>query len=265
MLFSNPLARLVLLAFSLTSLPTLALEQDAPSLALVDQVVQAYGGAAQIERVVAFNADGFINASVRQKGGTYKRWFKRPRMLRVETAYPDRTETRVLNGQMAWRYSNDTPMQGVEGPSRLAMVYQYKQLDLPYGLLKGRYNLRHMGTELVGNVATEVMALSDDEGPNIRVHVDRLSHYIVKVTGQIQFGPQTMVLAAEFSDFKLVDGTPLPFHIHNFAGGVPISETLISRYAVNPTLDPERFVPHLKGRETTQAEPGRVVVATAGR
>lgn len=263
MFFSPTLLRLVLVAALWLSLPAVALEQDPPSLLLVDKVVQAYGGAAQIERVVAFNADGFINASLRQKGGSYKRWFKRPRMLRVETAYPDSTETRVLNGELAWRYSNNTPMQGVEGPSRLAMVYQYKQLDLPYGLLKGRYNLRHLGTELVGNMPTEVMALWDDEGPNIRVHIDSLSHYIVKVTGQIQFGPQTMVLGVEFSNFKLVDGTPLPFHIRNFVGGMPISETLISRYAINPTLDLELFVPHLKGREITLSEPGRILVATA--
>jgi len=111
--FLRHLTRLSLVAASLVGLSARALEQDAPSLALVDQVVQAYGGAAQIERVVAFNADGFINASVRQKGGTYKRWFKRPRMLRVETAYPGSIETRVLNGELAWRYSDSSPMMSV--------------------------------------------------------------------------------------------------------------------------------------------------------
>jgi len=260
--FLRHLTRLSLVAASLVGLSARALEQDAPSLALVDQVVQAYGGAAQIERVVAFNADGFINASVRQKGGTYKRWFKRPRMLRVETAYPGSTETRVLNGELAWRYSDSSPMTGVQGPSRLAMVYQYKQLDLPYGLLKGQYNLRHGGTELVGDLSTEVMDVWDDEGPRIRVNVDTQSHYIVKVAGHINFGPQTMVLAVEFSDFKRVDGTPMPFHIRNFAAGMPISESLISRYAINPALDSELFVPRLKGRETTQAAP-RVMQLTA--
>ncbi|NCS62206.1 MAG: hypothetical protein GW790_12245, partial [Rhodoferax sp.] len=48
----------------------------------------------------------------------------------------------------------------------------------------------------------------------------------------------------------------------NFAAGMPISESLISRYAINPALDSELFVPRLKGRETTQAAP-RVMQLTA--
>ncbi|PKO62379.1 MAG: hypothetical protein CVU24_04435 [Betaproteobacteria bacterium HGW-Betaproteobacteria-18] len=171
-------------------------------------------------------------------------------MLRVETVYPETTETRVLNGDLAWRFTGGNLMVGVEGPGRLAMIYQYKQLDLPYGLLKGSYNLRHAGTEAVGNQATEVMELWDDEGPNIRVNVDTKNHLIVKVTGQIAFGGQTMVLAAEFSDFRPVDGMTLPFHINNYAGDTAISETVITRYAVNPSVDPTLFVPRVKGRES---------------
>ncbi|MDD2918583.1 hypothetical protein [Rhodoferax sp.] len=254
---------LTLASLGCLSLPATALEQDAASLALVDKVVQAYGGASQIERLVSLNADGLINAIVRNASGTYKRWFQRPRMLRVETVYPAATETRVLNGELAWRITGGNLMAGVEGPGRLAMIYQYKQLDLPYGLLKGRYNLRHAGSETIGNQATEVMDLRDDEGPNIRVNVDTATHLIVKVTGQIEFAGQTMVLAAEFSDFRPVDGMPLPFHINNYAGGMAISETLITRYAINPPVDATLFVPRVKGREAAMSESANAPVAVA--
>jgi len=245
---------LTLASLGCLSLPAMALEQDAASLALVDKVVQAYGGASQIEQMVSLNADGLINAIVRNAAGTYKRWFQRPRMLRVETVYPATTETRVLNGELAWRFTGGNLMTGVEGPGRLAMIYQYKQLDLPYGLLKGSYNLRYAGSENVGNQATEVMDLWDDEGPNIRVNVDSTTHLIVKVTGTIESGGHSMVLAAEFSDFRPVDGMPLPFHINNYAGGIAISETVITRYAVNPSVDPTLFVPRVKGREAAMSE-----------
>ncbi|PKO62378.1 MAG: hypothetical protein CVU24_04430 [Betaproteobacteria bacterium HGW-Betaproteobacteria-18] len=69
----NKLLRLTLVSLGLMSLPAVALEQDAASLALVDKVVQAYGGAPQIERLVSLNADGLINAIVRNASGTYKR------------------------------------------------------------------------------------------------------------------------------------------------------------------------------------------------
>lgn len=259
----NKLLRLMLIGLGFMSLPAAALEQDAASLALVEKVVQAYGGAPQIEQLVSLNADGLINAKVRNASGTYKRWFQRPRMLRVETVYPETTETRVLNGDLAWRFTGGNLMVGVEGPSRLAMIYQYKQLDLPYGLLKGSYNLRHAGTETVGSQATEVMELWDDEGPSIRVNVDTTNHLIVKVTGQIAFGGQTMVLAAEFSNFRPVDGTPMPFHINNYAGSTAISETVITRYAVNPSVNPTLFVPRVKGRESALSESAHSLVTVA--
>ena len=257
----NKLLQLTLISLGFLSLPAAALEKDAASLALVDKVVQAYGGPAQIEQMVSLNADGLINAIVRNASGTYKRWFQRPRMLRVETVYPETTETRVLNGELAWRITGGNMMVGVEGPSRQAMIYQYKQLDLPYGLLKGRYNLRHAGTETVANQATEAMEIWDEEGPNIRVNVDATTHLIVKVTGQIAFGSQTMVLAAEFSDFRPVDGTPMPFHMKNYAGSTTISETVITRYAINPTVDPTLFVPRVKGRESAMSEVANALVA----
>ncbi|PIY28468.1 MAG: hypothetical protein COZ09_09760 [Comamonadaceae bacterium CG_4_10_14_3_um_filter_60_42] len=265
MSLSNKLMRLALASFGFMILPATALEQDAASVALVDKVVQAYGGAPQIEQMVSLNADGLINAIVRNASGTYKRWFQRPRMLRVETVYPTTSETRVLNGDLAWRITGGNLMTGAEGPARLAMIYQYKQLDLPYGLLKGSYNLQHAGSETLGNQVTEVMDLWDDEGPAIRVNVDTATHLIVKVAGQIDAGGHPMVLAAEFSDFRPVDGMILPFHINNYAGGMAISETVITRYAINPSVDKQLFVPRVKGRDSAMSETAGPLVAAVSR
>lgn len=243
------LLRLAVAFLLQVSLPVVAFEQDAASLDLVAKVVQAYGGERQIERVVSLNAEGEIDAFLRQSQGTYKRFFQRSRKLRVEISYPGNSETRVLNGQLAWRINDQHVMKGDYGPSLQAMVYQYKQLDLAYGLLKLSYNLRYVGEETVGGLVTQVMAAWDDEGPEMRVNVDPETHFIVKVTGILKAGEKTMSLAAEFSDFQWVDGTPLPFRIQNFAADIAISETVITRYAVNPPPDSALFVPHIKGRE----------------
>ena len=245
--------RLVAAVLLSLSLSVAAFEQDAASLDLVAKVVQAYGGAKQIERVIALTAEGDIDAFARGTHGTFKRFFRRPRLLRVETSYPGMTETRVLNGQLAWRTNDQDVIKGDAGPSRQAMVYQYKQLDLPYGLLKGHYNLRYAGEETVGSQVTQAMEVWDDEGPEMRVNVDTTAHVIVKVTGMLKAGEKTMSLAAEFSDFQTVDGTPLPFRINNFAADTPVSETVITRYIVNPTPKAELFVPRIRGREFVQA------------
>lgn len=254
------LLRLAVAVLLPVSLPVAAFEQDAASLDLVAKIVQAYGGAQQIERVVSLNAEGEINAFVRYARGSYKRFFQRPRMLRVDTSYPGISETRVFNGHLAWRINDQHVMRSDTGPSLQAMVYQYKQLDLPYGLLKGSYNLRYAGEEGVGSLMTQVMEVWDDEGPAMRVNVDTTTHVIVKVTGILKAGEKPMTLAAEFSDFRWVEGTPLPFRIHNFAADIAIGETVITRYAVNPPPNSELFVPRIKGREFTQAQQAAVRV-----
>lgn len=248
--FVNKVIKTAAAALWFLGLPVAALEQDAASLVLVQKVLKAYGGAQQIESVVSLNAEGLINAQLRHASGTYKRWFQRPRKLRVETSYASTSEARILNGDLAWRISDESLMMGVAGPGRLAMIYQYKQLDLPYELLKGSYNLRYAGAETVGSVATQAIEVWDDEGPAIRMNVDTTEHYIVKVTGSITSGAQTMTLSIEFSDFRLIDGTPLPFQINNYADGIHISETLMTRYGINPAVNPALFVPRVKGRDS---------------
>ena len=230
-----------------------AREQDAASLALVEKIVQAYGGAAVIERVTSVHAQGTIIALVRGSHGTYERWLSRSRQLRVQTAYTGSSETRLLSGERTWRSNQGSLMRAVTGPGHLAMVYQYKQLDLPYGLLKGSYNLRHAGTEQVHDKATEAMEVWDDEGPAMRVNVDAVSHYIVKVTGYISVGSATTTLGVEFSDFKPVDGLMLPFRMHNYAADNPLSETVIRQYTLNPETAPSLFEPPVSGVDSARA------------
>ena len=235
----------------LWNLPAAAAEQDTASLALVTKIVQAYGGAPVIERITSVNAQGDIIALMRGMHGSYQRWFARPRMLRVETTYPNSSETRLLNGDQAWSSNSGKWMRAATDPGYVAMVYQYKQLDLPYGLLKGSYNLRHLGTENVGDKATEVMALWDDEGSKLQVNVDPASYYIVRVTGYIAVpGAGSTTLAVEFSDFRPVEGLPMPFRIHNYAGGAALSETVIRSYTVNPAATPSLFEPSLDGPDS---------------
>jgi hypothetical protein len=238
------------------SAPAPAAEQDAGSAALVDKIVQAYGGAPLIERMASVNAQGDIIALMRGAHGSYQRWFARPRMLRVETQYPTGADTRILSGERAWSKSGKM-MRSASSPGYVAMLYQYKQLDLPYGLLKGSYNLRHSGTEMVGDKTTEVMAIWDDEGSKLQVNVDATSYYIVKVTGYIAVpGGGSTTLSAVFSDFRPVDGQPMPFRIHNYSDSTPLSETIIRSYTVNPAAAPALFEPPLDGLDSARAPGG---------
>lgn len=234
-------------------LPARAAEQDADSQALVEQVVQAYGGQPAIDKVAALNAQGRIKSLMHRDVGSYQRWSARPRQLRVETAYANSAETRILNGQTAWRSGPGGRLGEVTGMARLATVYQFKQVDLLHGLAGRSLNLRHLGRQTLGGRPTEAMQVWDDEGPAMRVDVDTATHYIVRVAAEFRDDGGAAILAIEFSDFRPVDGMPLPFRLSNFAAGMRISETVITRYIVNPPADPTLFQPRVAGQAVTLA------------
>lgn len=247
-----PFWMLLWLAGAAGALPP-AMAQDAALTALVAAVVQAHGGAEAIERAAAVHAEGRINAFLRGGAGSYRRWLERPRRLRVETVYPHESETRILDGDRVWRGSGGQPPKAVSGQGHLAVVYQYKQLDLPYGLLKGAYRVRHGGGENLEGRETEVLDLTDDEGPPMRVNVDVRTHQILRVAGIFTHGGMSIALGIDFADYRPVEGVPLPHRMRNYAGGRAVSETIITRYQLNPPSDPARFRPAAAPLHTVQA------------
>lgn len=239
---------MVLLAITgLVDQPARADDADPAVVKLVGQIIQAHGGAEAIERVTAVNVEGEIHSPLRNEHGTYKRWTQRPRMLRLDIAYQRGTESRILNGDQAWRSDGAAALKYLTGMSALAVIYQYKQLDLPHGLLKGAYTLSLAGEERVGDQDTIVLAVTDAEGPPMRVNVDRASHRIVRVGGRIESGTAAMELAVEFSDYRLVEGVPMPYRLRHFAGGMAVSDTAIARYRLNPVQDETLYTPPIKG------------------
>lgn len=230
-----------------------ALAADGDAQRTVENLILAHGGAEAIERAAAVQAEGEINAFLRGGQGSYRRWLERPRRLRVETVYPQESETRILDGTQVWRGSNGQPPRAVTGQGRLAVIYQYKQLDLPYGLLKGEYQVRHAGRAALEGRDTEVLELADAEGPPLRVHVDVKTHLIARVAGIFTHGGTGIALGIDFADYRPVDGLPLPHRMRNDAGGRVVSETVIHRYVINPPADPARFRPAPHSLQTAHA------------
>jgi outer membrane lipoprotein-sorting protein len=216
--------------------------ENIPSL--VSKIIAAYGGKHAIERLKSVHASGTIEAFMRRDHGTYEVYFKRPRKLRVDTRYQGSSETRILNGQRGYRGMDGFPLSQAEGDSLLAMVYQFKHFDLPYGLLKGAYSIKRKGKEVLNGRPVEVLHLTDGEGPAMDVSVDTHTFFIVKVTGYfVVTGGRSTALSAEFSDFRKVDGTVFPFRITNYAGGYRIAETTMKTYRINSPMPDSLFAP----------------------
>ncbi len=211
---------------------------------LVAKVVAAYGGKDAVEGMKSVYAAGSIEAFMRRDHGTYELCFMRPRKLRVETRYQRSSETRILNGDSGYRGMDGPPFARAKGDSLLAMVYQYKHFDLPYGLLKGLYSVSVKGREELDGNPVEVLHLTDSEGPPMDVYIDTHTFFIVKVTGYFDVGGgRSTALSALFSDFRKVGDTVFPFRITNYAGGYRIAITKMRVYKLNPAIPGSLFQP----------------------
>lgn len=210
---------------------------------IVNKVIDAYGGKDVIEGISSLQAKGKIEAFMMHDRGSYELYFKRGRKLRVETKYERSFEIRIFNGDRGYRSADALPFEEVYGPRFLSMVYQYKHLNILYDLKSGAYRINSAGRSGAAGDNVEVFRISDKEGAVMDVFVDKNSFFIVKVTAYFSAENKQIDLSAEFSDFRKVGETVLPFRITNYAGGLKVAQTVIEKYSLNPAMADSLFVP----------------------
>jgi hypothetical protein len=236
------LGKLSLLAVLIFTLASCVHQFPRSNGTITEKVIEAYGGRERLEKVVSVAAEGRITALVRGDEGIYKRTFRRDGKLFLDITYNRSTERRILNGPKGFRGTGEQ-VEEVFGPRYLAMVYQYNELNMPYGLLDNSFTVTELRRETLNNADVHVLRCVDRAGNEMEVFVDGENYRIVKSIGTFSIGTQSTSLSAEFSDFRIVDGVLFPFRIVNYAGGNKIAEIIITRYLVNPIVDDSLFTP----------------------
>jgi len=209
---------------------------------LVEKVIEAYGGKSRLSAVAAISAEGRITAFVRGDEGTYRRTLRRDGSLFVDIVYRRSSERRILQSNKGYRGTGGK-IEQVSGPRLQAMVYQYNELDLPYGLLDGSCSATELRGDTVNGDAVRVLRCTDRAGNRMEVFVNAENYRIVKCEGIFAVGTESTSLSAEFGDFRTVDGVLLAFRIVNYAGDRKISVTTIDQYLINPSVDDALFRP----------------------
>ena len=209
----------------------------------IREVIAAYGGEKTLAKIRNVYSKGSIRTLMREETGISTRYFQRPRKLRAELFYPHASETRIINGFRGWRGSDSVPLREVHGPPYLAMSYQFKYLDLPFGFLDKGYRITYLGREKLDGVAVEVLQLVDDEGPAMRVSIDPGTRLIKRVAATFGFGQGSSELSAEFSDYRDVEGIKVPFKVINYSGSNRIAETVVIEVRINREMPDSLFQP----------------------
>jgi len=169
----------------------------------------AYGGRAALEGIHAYRMEGQVVAAERQ--GPLSRVFERPGRLRVEIRYPERTETRIVNGGQGWR-GQGTNVASANGAMLDAMVLQAARADLPWFLLQHASDahaiapLDHDGASLAG------IEVPLERGLSLRAYVDSTSGRIaVSQSRMVQEGGRETLFETDYSDFP--QGRPRPVRV----------------------------------------------------
>lgn len=212
-----------------------------PAVALTARVIAAHGGEAALRRVQTVRWEGRIETFMHRRSGSASLLLQRPGRLRATLDYGASREDRILDGERGWRDSGEGFAE-VQGAPLAAMVFQYRHLDLPLGLLDGGYRITP-GEEVRGGRQCPVLHLEGAGGPSMDVTVDPQSGLITHVAGLFEVQGRTAKLEVDYGDYRPVDGVMLPARIINYAGGMAIAETRFERVEVNVPVDGRTFRP----------------------
>jgi len=187
-------------------------------------------------------AEGRIKALMRGEAGIYRRALRRDRRLFVNVLYGRSTERWLLDSTRGFRDTNGN-IEEVFGPRYHAIVNQYNELNLPFGLLDNTFTTTEVGRATSNGTAVRILRLADRAGNQIDAYVSTNNYLIIKCTSTFENGLNSINLHSEFSDFRRVEGILFPFRIINYVRGDIINEITIRAYLLNAPIADAQFKP----------------------
>ena len=184
--------------------------------ALVDKVIETYGGRAALQKYPVMVQEGEVVAHESADVGRVTRIFERPRRLRVTIAYPgSQSEQRIVDGTRAWRDRRE-----VSGsPPHAAMLLQAARLDLPLSLAEGVDRLVDEGSIDREGKRLRVVTLPLGDGLTVTVEIDEPSGRIQRAVARMPGGVGSLEFVTAFSDLRKVSGTWVAFREESFVQG----------------------------------------------
>jgi len=198
--------------------------------ALVDGIMEEYGGEEAMGRVHGYQAEGIIHATQWKVNATTRRWFKRPDCLLLELDYPTRPEWRLTRGEQGWTGPANGNWKVAGMPKIWPMRLQTVRFDLPLRLREHESELELLPDDEQNR---RVLRLPIDEGLCMEYHIDPQRYRILTIM-MVMDGPPTMVFQADYADFRQVEGVLFPHHEETWARGTMTSLIRIKSIEINP-------------------------------
>lgn len=211
-------------------------------------LIESYGGERNLLKLDNMVQEWDMVALRSKRHGKDLRSIRMPGQLRVELRYPDKQETRILNGDIGHVIFDGRPAQVAEGHQHDAMRLQLMRLYSPLALWERRESLTltvegaHCALSLVEN------------GLRADYLVDTQNWRIDKVVGTLAVHGQQMRFLTEYSEFAIVDGVLMHHRENKFAGGVNTAILQLREVTLGAALDSDRFLPGQTEEQAKEAE-----------
>ena len=237
------LAGLLLACVGLVPLLSGPAEAQSDPKALVDRVLEAYGGWAALSSVSSYRMEGVVRTSHGKPPSRTSRVFERPGRLKVVLEHPDVKETRIVDGLVGWRSDRSGAFAEAEGPLLDSMKLQSARAALPWILAE-----RRESATLIEALQAEGRSLPGLEvalGPGLllRAYVDPDTSLILRSLAVLDSPEMKIAFETRYSSFKEVQGVLFAHTEQNYTGGRHQATTTIEAVVVNPELAEGEFRP----------------------
>lgn len=204
---------------------------------LLDQLIAEYGGEENLRKLDNQIQEWDVTALVRARQGTDTRRVRVPDQLKVEITYPDKQETRIVNGESGYFMHRDAPPRLATKPQKDAMRLQLMRHYSPL-ILRGKLD----ALSLVERDGYYVITLFE-QGVRADYFVNGDSWRIEKVVGGLAINGTEMQFVTEYSDFAVYDGVLVHRRENKFAGGVNTAKLKLRSITLDAALGEADFIP----------------------
>jgi hypothetical protein len=206
---------------------------------VLERMIHAYGGEENLRKLNSMTQVWDFVALVRNQHGTDVRKIRMPAQLKVELTYPDKSETRILDGESSYVIFN-------EGPATVARLSQNDAMRLQLMRLYSPMVLHDMRESLTLALEDKFCALSlVENGLRVDYLVNMETWNIDKVVGTLSIQGSEMRFLTEYSNFRLHDGVLVHERENKYAGGVNTAVLQLRSVTLDAELNDDSFAPHV--------------------
>ncbi len=210
---------------------------------VIDALARGHGGADALRAFRGFRARGSIVTVEDGRGSDVEVSLLLDGSMRLETRLPERVETRILAGPLAWS-GGAHQQKPAAREIKDAILIQYRMLAAPFDLVRADSTFRTEGTSPEGWTRLVRTWRSD---LTMTYDVDDETGLLRRVSAKSGGEGAARTFITEMSDYRSVESETgavlIPFRSRTQIGGHVVSETRWQRIEERSSFPSETFLP----------------------